>query len=86
MKRRVTRINIRVAPALGPEDEADDLVRRFETHVRSLRDRIWEVHFRSLEQQALEANADRIDHLLAVAQPLTVATGFAIDIDPSGRT
>jgi 1-acyl-sn-glycerol-3-phosphate acyltransferase len=83
--KRLKRLHVRVAPALGPEDEADDLVQRFESHVKALRDRIWEEHFPALEQQALDAQAGHIDQLPAKAKPLAAARGFAIDIDPSGR-
>lgn len=85
--RRLKRLNVRVAPALGPEEEADDLVQRFETHVKALRDRVWEDHFPALEQEVLESYADRIEDLLAVANPLPTAQNpFAIDINPSGRS
>jgi hypothetical protein len=84
--RRLKRLNVRVAPALGPEDEGDDLVQRFEVHVQQLRDRVWEERLPALEQQVLEAAADRIDELLAEAKPLSIAPVFAIDINPSGRS
>lgn len=83
--RRLKRVHIRVAPTLGPEDEDDDLVQRFEAHVKGLRDRIWEEHLPTLQQQALEAQSERVDQLLASAKPLAAARGFAIDINPSGR-
>ena len=86
-ERRIKRLNIRVAPALGPEEEADDLVQRFETHVKALRDRVWEEHFVALEQEVLENYADRVEEVLAAAKPLKRAQNpFAIDIDPSGRS
>ena len=86
-ERRLKRLQIRVAPALGPEEEGDDLVERFESHVKLLRDRVWEAHFPALEQKVLEDYADRIGDLLAVAKPLAKAQSqFAIDINPSGRS
>lgn len=85
-ERRLKRLHIRIAPALGPEDEADDLVQRFEAHVKALRDRLWEERMPSLEQEVLDAHADRVEDLLAEAKPLATATGFAIDMDPTGRT
>jgi 1-acyl-sn-glycerol-3-phosphate acyltransferase len=84
--RRLKRLHVRVAPVLGPEDEADDLVQRFESHVKALRDLLWEERIPSLEQKVIDAYADRVEDMLASAAPLTTATGFAIDIDPSGRT
>jgi hypothetical protein len=84
---RLKRLNVRVAPALGPEEEPGDLVQRFESHVKALRDRLWEERFPSLEQEVLEDYADRVEDLLAVAKPLTTAQNpFAIDINPSGRS
>lgn len=85
-ERRLKRLHVRVTPALGPEEEADDLVRRFEAHVKALRDRVWEERFPSLERDVIDAYADRVEDLLAAAKPLTMATGFAIDINPSGRS
>ncbi len=86
-ERRLKRLNVRVAPALGPEDGADHLVQRFESHVKALRDRVWEERFPALEQEVVENYADRIEDLLAVAKPLTPAQNpFAIDINPSGRS
>jgi hypothetical protein len=64
-----------------------DLVQRFESHVKTLRDLVWEERFPVLEQEVLEDYADRVEDLLAVAKPLTTAQNpFAIDIDPSGRS
>jgi hypothetical protein len=84
---RLKRLNIRVAPALGPKDEGDDLVQRFENHVKTLRDRLWEERFPALEQQLLMDHADRVEDLLAIANPLAPAEShFAIDINPSGRS
>lgn len=81
------RLNVRVAPALGPEEEAGDLVQRFEGHVKALRDRVWEERLPALEQEVLESYADRVEDLVAVAKPLTTAQNpFAIDINPSGRS
>lgn len=85
VERRLMRLHVRVAPVLGPEHEGDDLVQRFEAHVKALRDGIWETHFPALEEQALKAHSDRVAHLLASAAPLAPAAAFAIDIDPSGR-
>ena len=76
-----------MTPALGPEDEADDLVQRFEAHVvKALRDRLWEERLPSLEEEVIDGYATRVEDLLTRATPLKMATGFAIDIDPSGRT
>lgn len=85
-KGSVRRLNVRVMPALGPEDEADDLVQRLEVHVKRLRDRVWSQHFPSLEQDVIAAYRGRGGELIARAQPLKPAAGFAIDIDPSGRS
>jgi hypothetical protein len=86
-ERRLKRVNVRVAPALGPEEDVDDLVRRFESHVKALRDRVWEERFPALEREVLENYANRIEDLLAVAKPLTTAANpFAIDINLSGRS
>lgn len=85
-ERRLKRLNVRVAPALGPEDEADDLVQRLEAHVKALRERLWQERMPELERMVIDAYADRVGELLANAKPPTTATGFAIDIDPSGRT
>lgn len=85
-ERRLKRLNVRVAPALGPEEEEDDLVQRFESHVKALRDHVWKERFPALEQEVLENYADRVEDLLVVAKPLTTAQNpFAIDINPSGR-
>ncbi len=83
---RLKRVNVRVEPALGPEDEADDLAERFATHVKALRDRVWTELFPALEQEIIEAYGDRVDELLARASSLATAPGFAIDFNPSGRT
>jgi len=84
---RLKRLNVRVAPALGTEEEAGDLAQRFEHHVKALRDRVWEQHFPALEQEVLDDYSARIEDLLAVAKPLTPAQNpFAIDINPSGRS
>jgi len=85
-ERRLKRLRVRVAPALSPEEEGDVLVQRFESHVKVLRDRVWQVRFPSLEQSVLEDHADGVeDDLLAVAKPLAAAQSrFAIDINPSG--
>lgn len=86
-ERRIKRLNVRVAPTLGPEEEAGDLVRRFESHVKALRDRLWEERFASLEKKVLEDYASRVEELIAAATPLTAAENpFAIDINPSGRS
>ena len=85
-ERRLKRLNIRVAPALGPEAEGDDLVERFEKHVKALRDRVWEERFPSLEEEILKEQAKKIEGLLSATKPLTPAKSrFAIDINPSGR-
>jgi hypothetical protein len=39
-----------------------------------------------LEQQVLEAQSDLVGQLLGSATTLAAARGFAIDINPSGRT
>lgn len=84
---RLKRLNVRVAPALGPEEEADDLVQRFKSHVKVLRDHVWEERFPGLEQEVLENYAERVEELIAVAKPLTTAQNpFAIDINPTGRS
>jgi hypothetical protein len=84
--KRLVRLNVRVEIVLGPEDEDDDLTLRFQTHVKALRDQTWEKHFPSLEQLALDEQKDHVEQLLLSATPLETARGFAIDIDPSGRT
>lgn len=84
---RLKRLHIRVAPALGPKEEGDDLVQRFESHVKALRDRLWQERFPTLEQEVLEDHADGVEDLLPIAQPLRAAQShFAIDINPSGRS
>jgi hypothetical protein len=84
---RLKRLNVRVAPALGPEEEDGDLIQRFTGHVKALRNRVWEENFRRLEQAVLEDYADRAEDLLTVAKPLMTAQNpFAIDINPSGRS
>jgi hypothetical protein len=83
--KRVKRVNVRVAPVLGPEDEADDLAQRLELHVKVLRDRIWEEHFGALEQEALQSQIGCIDDLIVRAKPFTPSRAFAIDINPTGR-
>jgi len=83
--KRLKRVNIRVAPVLGPEDEADDLAQRLELHVKVLRDRIWEEHLGVLEQEALQSQSGNVDELIASAKPFKTSKGFAIDINPSGR-
>lgn len=83
---RLKRLNLRVSPALGPEDEDGDLVQRFTGHVKALKDRVWEENFPRLEQAVLEEYVDGAEDLLSVAKPLTTAQPFAIDINPSGRS
>src|SRR5215212_3841689 len=84
-ERRLKRLNIRVAPAFGPEEEEGDLVQRFERHVKALRDRVWEECIPALEREVLENYADRVEDVLTVAKPLTPTQNpFAIDINPSG--
>jgi hypothetical protein len=82
--RRVIRLNVRVAPTLGPEEEDDALADRFEKHVKNARDLVWTSRIQPLERRVIEEEAGDIDALLRVATPLApAATEFAIDINPS---
>jgi hypothetical protein len=47
---------------------------------------LWEERLPSLEEEVIDGYATRVEDLLTRATPLKMATGFAIDIDPSGRT
>jgi hypothetical protein len=59
----------------------------FESHVKALRDRVWEECIPALEREVLENYADRVEDLLTVATPLTPTQNpFAIDINPFGRS
>jgi hypothetical protein len=82
----VKRILIRVAPVVGPEDEARGLATRFASHVKTVRDLVWERRIRPLEEQLRAQCQVRVATLAAAAVvPAEGAkTPFAIDINPSG--
>jgi hypothetical protein len=82
---RLKRIAVRVAPVLGPEEEASDLAASFHEHVRALKERVWRERIQLLEKKVLEEHADRADDLLEIAKPAAPTDShFAIDISPSG--
>lgn len=86
-QRRIKRIAIRVAPALGPEEEPGALEERFQKHVKALRDLAWEQRIRPLERRVIEECTGEIDALLGIAEPPATppSKGFSIDISPSGE-
>lgn len=82
---RLKRTTVRVAPALGPEEEGSDLADRFYQHVRALKERLWRERIQALERKVLDEHADRAEELVEIAKPRARPDShFAIEIRPSG--
>jgi hypothetical protein len=83
---RIRAIRVHVSPVLGPEEEDDDLAKRFKRYVEELRNLAWTQRIVPSEQRAIQANSEVLDDLLAKASSLSEPNdrGFSIDIDPTG--
>jgi len=82
--RGVTGIRVRVAPALGPEDDGGELATRLQAHVHTLRNLVWEQRIRPLEAEVIAAYAGDVEALSKLAKPVTDPQAFCLTINPSG--
>lgn len=83
--RTILGVRVRVSPAIGEKD-GGALVEDFKTHVKRLRDLVWEKRIRPLEAEIVVEYRGRLDELLVKAGTGTLERGyFDIDIDPSGQ-
>jgi hypothetical protein len=74
---------VRVAPVLGPEEEGSDLAERAMSHVRALKDRVWETRIQPLEAEIVRSHDQSADELLEAARSAPkFASHFAITINP----
>jgi hypothetical protein len=80
-------MRIRVTPAVGPEEDGDELIPAFKEHVYRLRNLIWEQRFRPLESKVLNEYAGQVEALLKVAARNTLSPPpdrLSFTINPSG--
>ncbi len=82
--RRMLSIRIRVAPAIGPEQDGEALIPLFQQHVFALRNIIWEQRLGKIGAQVIAEYATKVDQLLqdATEQPWTpTIDSFMVTID-----